>query len=77
MTPEPQSHWRRAAFGVACVACCTVPMLVVAGALSLGAFAFGGVAMGSVAVVALSALAIHRRWIAPDRRRTKLGEPPL
>lgn len=64
----------RALFGVACVACCALPMLLVAGVVSLGALLVGGVAVG--AVVALSALAVYGRLVVLDRRSAGPGERP-
>lgn len=75
MGAEALSPKGKAAFGAACAACCAVPMLLVAGVVSVGAFVAGGVELGSVGVVALSALTIHRRWIVstPLLLRTVIG----
>lgn len=63
MGTEELSPRGKAALGAACVACCAVPMLLLAGVVSVGAFVAGGFALGSVGVVVLSMLAVHRRWI--------------
>jgi drug/metabolite transporter (DMT)-like permease len=51
--------------GVACGACCGLPMLIAAGALSVGTAAVAGVALGgALAVVATTVLVVRGR--APD-----------
>ena len=51
-----------AGMGVACGICCSVPMLLATGALTLGATAFAGVATGGVmAVVATAYLVVRGR----------------
>lgn len=63
----------RAAFGAVCATCCAIPMLLLAGVVSVGAFVAGGVALGAVGVVALSALAILRRWIVSTSPLLRTG----
>ena len=49
-------------FGAACAVCCVVPVLVIAGVLTLGALIVGGLAIGAaVAIVALAILVGTRR----------------
>lgn len=55
----------RMALGAACVACCTVPMVVVLGLVSVGAFVRGGVAVGSVVLVGSFAVAVRQRRVGP------------
>lgn len=48
-------------FGAACGVCCGLPMLIVAGALSIGTAAFAGVAVGGILAVAATAYLVVRR----------------
>lgn len=49
-----------AGMGLACGICCSVPMLLATGALTLGATAFAGVAAGGVMAVAGTAYLVVR-----------------
>lgn len=46
--------------GLACGACCALPMLLAAGALSLGTAAFAGIAAGGTLAVAATAYLVVR-----------------
>lgn len=51
----------KAGFGAACVACCGVPMLLLAGAISIGAVVTFGVTAGAVTAVFGTTWAFWRR----------------
>lgn len=51
----------KAGFGVACAVCCAIPMLILAGVLSLSAALAGGATLGALALVIGVAVAVIRR----------------
>lgn len=59
---------RRLAATVGCAACCALPMLVIAGALSVGAVMLGGLSATSVLAVI---------WMSVAAARGRLHPPPL
>jgi hypothetical protein len=50
-----------AGMGLACGICCALPMLLVAGVLSVGTAAFAGIATGAVVAVCSTAYLVMRR----------------
>lgn len=66
--------WRgKLGFGGACVACCAVPMLVLAGVLSAGAALVGGTAAGSIILVGLMAYLVVSGRAGGVKRQTRLA----
>lgn len=66
--------WRgKLGFGGACVACCAVPMLVLAGVLSAGAALVGGTAAGSIILVGLVAYSVVSGRAGAVKRQTRLA----
>ena len=56
----------KAGFGAACAVCCTLPMLVLAGGLSLSTVLAGGATIGALAlVVGIAVVVIRRRASLP------------
>lgn len=66
---EELSTKGKAGFGLACAVCCAVPMLVLAGVVSLGAVALGGLGVGAVVLVGSMV------WMLLQRRSHSAGEP--
>lgn len=62
----------KAGFGAACAVCCALPMLVLAGVLSLGALAVGGALVGSVVLVAATAYGVLSGRIGATPRVARL-----
>lgn len=71
---EPLSPAGKAGFGAACAVCCTVPMLVLAGVLSLSAVLAGGATIGALALVmGVAAVVIRGRTSVPALARRALA----
>lgn len=57
-TGDELSRRGKAGFAGACVVCCAVPLLVLAGVISLGALAVFGIAAGSIGAVVFVAFGV-------------------
>lgn len=75
MTETELTPRGKAGMGAACAVCCAVPMLVIAGVVSLTAVAAVGITGGSVALVAVTTWAFWRRRlpVVPPRARLAMG----
>ena len=62
----------RLVFASACAACCTLPVLVLAGAVTLGALAVGGAALAGVALTIETAAAVVTGRIDRSDQRARV-----
>jgi hypothetical protein len=68
MTEEVELGTRgKVAFGAACALCCALPMVVIAGVLSVGALIVGGVVAGATSAVLALALLVSARRVRTTR----------